>query len=515
MKNHFIYACVALTLIAYNCKKSNTEKVVSSTSIQAVKMPSILASGNSFPIDSTELNSWIENSLIVNNLETNGDIITHGWDIWTALTDRTNQQYNGQTLRRFETWYTPEDIKTALRNQSSNSNYKLEDLGRANQGFLEIPNQNLHDPEVNGSDVVGFVKYDPTAANHIYNNELYYFEVLKAMIKKGEISNIPPFPSPSIAIKPVFYPLTNIDSLKPGKYSLPAWPGYQNQISMDSVIAGGFGPNKWNNNITITTTGETDAANKVFSINDFIHFKLDEKQATQIINVIDNGKAKAGDYAVLVGMHVNTRENRRWTWQTFWWSENPDTPQSPSSKLIADLRPKSLDRAAKHYAMGVAYNMISPTQPYAKGTNAVTTGEPIKQSIYAYNPYLEAGFSAAVFDDTPSPATEKTRQNSGGNDTIRKYYSEGYQKIGAKLTKKGYRGGKLNRVGIETNCMSCHGQARIYNVSRKEDAFQYYITDQYFDLNAPYFNNTIVLDFVWSIQGNLIDKEKEDKVNKY
>ena len=93
-------------------------------------------------------------------------------------------------------------------------------------------------------------------------------------------------------------------------------------------------------------------------------------------------------------MHVNTRENRRWTWQTFWWSENPDTPQSPSSKLIADLRPKSLDRAAKHYAMGVAYNMISPTQPYTKGTNAVTTGEPIKQSIYAYNPYLEAGFSA-------------------------------------------------------------------------------------------------------------------------
>ena len=45
--------------------------------------------------------------------------------------------------------------------------------------------------------------------------------------------------------------------------------------------------------------------------------------------------------------------------------------------------------------------------------------------------------------------------------------------------------------------------------------FQYYITDQYFDLNAPYFNNTSVLDFVWSIQGNLIDKEKEDKVNKY
>ena len=43
---------------------------------------------------------------------------------------------------------------------------------------------------------------------------------------------------------------------------------------------------------------------------------MDKEQAANIVNVIDGGKAKEGDYAVLVAMHVNTRENRRWTQRT-------------------------------------------------------------------------------------------------------------------------------------------------------------------------------------------------------
>jgi hypothetical protein len=503
MKKIVFYACISAVLLTA-CNDN-----VEFAAITPVPMPSTLASGQSFPIDSTLLNGWIDNSVIVNNLETNQNIITHGWDIWAALTAMTDQQNNGQPLRRFETWYTPGDIITAFRAQEKNSDFKLSDIKKESIGNLGIPHQNLHSPEVNGSDVVGFVKYDPSAANHIYGHKLYYFDNLKSMIKKGQIANIPKFPASSVAIKPVFYPLTSVDSVSPGVYTLDVWPGYHKQVPMDSVIASGFGPNKWNNKITVTTTGETDEANKIFSIDDFIHFKLDAEQAKQIVNVIDGGKAKAGDLAVLVAMHVNTRENRRWTWQTFWWSESPDVPQSPSSELIADLRSESLDAAASHYAMGVAYNMISPTQPYTGGSNSVTKKELIKESVYAYNPYLEAGFSAAVFDVAGTPSDPN---NSGGNDTIRKYYSEGYQKVGAfRASEKIYAGGKLNRVGIETNCMSCHGQARIYDVPKKGDAFQYYITDQYFDLNAPYFNNTIVLDFVWSIQGNLIDKETSDK----
>ena len=504
MKNHLIYACMALTLLA--CKQ---EKNASSQSIKAVPMPSELVSGQQFPTDSSTINTWVKNSIVIDNLETNPDIITHGWDIWHALTKYTTQKNNHQALRTFETWYTPGDIKTALK---SNGTFKLEDIDRSHTGHLKIPHQNLHGLEIQGSNVVGFVKCDPSSANHILKNKLYYFETLQNMIIPGKVANIPAFPASSVLIKPVFYPLTNVDSLGVDTFSLPVWPGYHHQVPMDSVIANGFGPSSWNNDITITTKGATDLENKVFSINDFIHFKLDKEQAAKIVNVIDGGVAKEGDYAVLVGMHVNTRENRRWTWQTFWWSENPTTPQSPSSSWIADFQPDSLDKAAKHYAMALAYNMISPVQPYSGGSNALTEQDPIKESIYAFNPYLEAGFNAGTFDNSGSPSN---RHNSGGNDTIRKYYSEGYQKVGAlQISENVYVGGQLNRVGIQTNCMSCHGQARLYNVPAIKDAYQIYVTNQYYDLDAPYFKNTIVLDFAWSIQGNLIHKYDSLKLEK-
>lgn len=510
MKNYLICSGVALILLACNPKESEKEgKIVATTSvgITAEPMPATLTSGQEYPTPAATINKWVKNSIVINNLEANEDIITHGWDLWDALTTYTKQKNNDQTLRRFETWYTPADIQSAMRSQTLNSDYKLEDLDRFHTGHLEVPHQNSHGVNVESSDVIGFVKCDPSSANHIFQNELYYFEALKAMIVKGEIANIPAFPASSVLIKPVFYPLTKVDTLGSDKYSLPSWPGYTGQVPMSSVIAKGFGPGSWNNDIKITTTEATNADKKVFSINDFIHFKLNKEQAANIVNVIDGGKAKEGDYAVLVAMHVNTRENRRWTWQTFWWSENATSPQSPSSSLIASLQPKGLEKAAQHYAMAAAYSMVNPSQPNTGGSNAQTKTEPVKESIYAYNPYLEAGFGAATFDVAPTNAN-----NTGGNDTIRKYYPEGYQNVGAvRISDKVYEGGKLNRVGIESNCMSCHSQARMYNVSTLAESYQYYLTDQYVDLDAPYFNSSVVLDFAWSIQGNLISKDSISK----
>ena len=47
--------------------------------------------------------------------------------------------------------------------------------------------------------------------------------------------------------------------------------------------------------------------------------------------------AVAGDVAILVAMHVSTRETARWTWQTFWWTPTPENPHAPSSPNIAML----------------------------------------------------------------------------------------------------------------------------------------------------------------------------------
>lgn len=432
-----------------------------------VPMPSPLSTGEPFPTDSTIINGWTMQSKIdANNLETNENIIKHGWGIWRALTETTQEMHEGQALRRFETWFTPEDIISAYDLKSKNAEAKLIHVNR-NRGKLTHFHQFNHGQtniEPSDASVLGFVKYDPIAAEHLYQNRLFYKSVLESYKKEGQLAAIPEFPLGGVSLKPVF---STLDTINPatGNYILQVWPGEEgdNQRS--------WGPSDWKHTVEVSINGQTDAANHIYSINDFIHFRIDSTQAAEIKNnpQLPGENPKAGNYAVLVGMHVTTKENLRWTWQTFWWSENPDKPYIPSSPLIASLRAEAqLDMAANHYAMAVAYNMVQPTQPNTGGSNQNVA------SIYAYNPYLEAGFSDQTF--------------ANGNKVVADTYGSDYAKIQ----------GKLNNWGMQTNCMSCHIQATVQGGAG-------YLADQYVDMQAPYFNSTVTLDFAWSIEGNMID----------
>lgn len=470
MKNLILVIATIFIGVIVSCNSSGnksendeqTEVVLTANAFTAVPMPSTLSNGDPFPLDSTTLNGWVANSSETNNIETNQNIINHGWALWQALTAFTDQQNNGQSLRRFETWYTPGDIIAAYNLRQTNAAAKLIHQNR-NTGILEKPNQ-FHAVPTNPADssVVGFVKYDPTAAEHAFENRLFYASVLETYLESGQIGNIPDFPSSSVTLKPVFSALKKPDAN--GNYSIPVWPG-----EPDTPIP--FGPSDWNTSVTVTTSGDSDPEKNIYSVNDFINFKLDSAQAKF-------EGASVGDYAVLLGIHVTTRENKRWTWQTFWWSKNPDAPFAPSSDLIGSLRPSGdLDQGANHYAMAIGYNMIVPTQPYNGGSNEGSD----KNSLYPYNPYLEAGFNDSTFFQ--------------GNDSVRLYYSKESQMVN----------GYMNLVGIETNCMSCHSQARYFKNSTS--SLQLYLADQYVPLDAKYFQNSVKLDFAWSIQGNLIDDD--------
>jgi hypothetical protein len=439
---------------------------LTANSFLAVPMPSILSTGEPFPTDSIIVNGWVKQSQIdANNLETNEDIIRHGWGIWSALTEVTREAHEGQYLRRFETWYTPQDIIDAYDIKKQNDEAQLVHVNRG-KGDLSHFNQFTHgqeSPVISDAGIVGFVKYDPTAAKYLYDNKLFFKSVLESYKKEGELAAIPEFPLGGVSLKPVF---ATLDSINPatGNYSLQVWPGEQgnNQRS--------WGRTAWNNAVDVTINGASDPSNGIYSINDFIHFRIDSAQAAVIKNnpQLTGEAPKAGDYAVLLGMHVSSKENVRWTWQTFWWSANHNDPYAPSSGLIASLRPKDqLDNAANHYAMAVAYNMTQKAQANTGGNNEGV------QSIYAYNPYLEAGF----------PEDQFTKGNQLVSDT----YGPDYAKIQ----------GELNDWGMQTNCMSCHIQATITN--------GVYLADQYVDMQAPYFKSKVTLDFAWSIQGNMID----------
>ena len=111
--------------------------------------------------------------------------------------------------------------------------------------------------------------------------------------------------------------------------------------------------------------------------------------------------------------------------------------------------------------MSLGYSMVSPPQPYVGGSN---TGE----SVYTYNPWLEAGFTPAILPDS----------------------------------KPGVYNGQpvSNNFGVQTNCMSCHGHAN-YNPNNISTAPNY-TGDQYVDLDDPRFVGTLKVDFLWSLPGN-------------
>jgi hypothetical protein len=79
--------------------------------------------------------------------------------------------------------------------------------------------------------------------------------------------------------------------------------------------------------------------------------------------------SKAGDIAILVAMHVATREIDNWTWQTFWWSfEKPEIPAAVK-----------LSGPFDNYQMDVGYSFM-------KSDN---TGP-----VICFNPYMETMFGA-------------------------------------------------------------------------------------------------------------------------
>src|SRR5690606_15572881 len=200
------------------------------------------------------------------------------------------------------------------------------------------------------------VAYDPTAACHTIQNQLLDSTVLKSMIKPGEIAAIPAFPNTAITLKPTYFFVRSKDTL----VRMPAWPG-----PPDPSI--NFPDTLWNSYVYIDLNNGQEAnkklvpvgdgnnsqeaiSNATCNLNDFIHFKLN-KEAADYFNSqqsTEGDSAQAGDLAILVAMHVTTKEISNWTWQTFFWAADPDNPPFPSDAVAASLRPSQLQGAANH-----------------------------------------------------------------------------------------------------------------------------------------------------------------------
>ncbi|MCZ6771011.1 MAG: hypothetical protein O7G83_03350 [Proteobacteria bacterium] len=421
---------------------------------KAVPLPNPGIPGYNFPETEDTIHQWVR----ANNQH---EINLHAWGIWTALTTDSGETFDGQKLLVFETWHTPEDIIAGVKTDDSNRQ-SPRPVGALNQ-FTRHTGVAAEGEAT----VLGFVKYDPTATEHIIKNNLFSKAALNAMIKAGKTA-IPNFPYRAIALKPVHQAIAQKD-LENGYYKLPVWPGpYGSPPFPGTAVPYAYG--EWPHHVWVDVQGDGSKNASVVKLSDFIHFKLTEAEA-QLINkegekilggISTKNPLTKGDYAILLAMHVTSREITRWTWQTFWWTPTPDAPHFPSSAAIAKDRPSQLKGAAKNYAHAPAYSMKYPPQPINGGKN-------VGNSVYAYNPWLEAGFDFTVLPDS----------------------------------KLGTYDGRLvpNNVGTQSNCMSCHGSAN-YNPRNISEAPRY-TGDRYVDQNDPRFKGTLKVDFLWSIPSNV------------
>lgn len=395
--------------------------------IEPAPLPNPQVPGYSFPETESAIYGWVED-------DDASSVALHAWGLWTALTAETQQVVDGQNLRVFETWLTPADI--------------ISDAEDAARNLRPSATLNQHSTSSTAVDarVTGFVKYDPSAADFAQTNALFSKAALNQLLLDGA-RDIPAFPNTAVTLKPVFMKLSKSE----GQYhQLPAWPG-----PPDPATA--FPPADWGQCIWIdlNDSGAGPAQSAVdTSCTDGSRSDSTTYGLGRFVSYVD------GDTVyVLKAMHVTTKETTRWTWQTFWWTPNPDAPQAPSSASVAAARPSQLTGAPANYAHCSSYQMVTPVQPETGGMNA---GQP----VYCYNPWLEAEFGPSQLPNSTPLA------------------------------------GQANEVGVQTNCMSCHAYASWSKDNAENTQDTFYTGDRYVDLQSTDFDGLLRLDFAWSIQQN-------------
>lgn len=411
-----------------------------------------------FPTDSVTIDQWISS-----NQE--DSLYHHTWQIWNMINQKTSIVQEGDTLRDWMTWLSPQQIRDGSKPKTKRMITLEKPRQFHGKSITEM------DPSFNVS-----VQYNHDAADFAKANDYFSATKLKSLLSSGT-GTIKDFPNASITIKPAYYVIE-----KDAEYArLPIWKG-------PPTTPGPFPTNAWNSyvyidltnnssgkNVTCDSTESSGSGKCNYNLDDFIYYRLTAEEAAA-----SGGNAQEGDYAVLLGMHLTTKETKRWTWQTYFWTATPENPPFPSSAEVAQNKAFIKDKAVAHYATTVAYQMISPVQPYTGGN---LQGEP----VYAFNPYLEAPF------------------DFGPNKEIR---LPGYIESSSGLIE--------NKYGIETNCMTCHATSH-YTPNGTPNNNDFYIADTYVDMKEGkvftkiagdqrdsilVFVGNLKTDFLWSVPDN-------------
>ena len=255
----------------------------------------------------------------------------------------------------------------------------------------------------NGDIMVAGVIYNQPAYEWIRNNSLYLSATLQGQLPAlGQRGQIASFPPGSVVLKPMMWPVRG-----DGLTALPVWDG---PTSDNGRYAGYEVQGLWPRAVAITTTPQSESATSdvtylhgvwtnnmlgrrplgpltyrqapVVPLQRFYHFGFPSLDGLNPCDraILDASaywaygrEFRAGDYLAVVAMHIMTKEQPAWTFQSVWWHDRPD--QGPFAANRPDIPPAQAPGPWRHYLMTSTYGITA--QP---GGNSW----PI-----AYNPYIE------------------------------------------------------------------------------------------------------------------------------
>ncbi|MEW4528199.1 hypothetical protein [Maioricimonas sp. JC845] len=291
----------------------------------------------------------------------------HAWWLWAGI----NQEAAGGGPV-WETWY-PANYAFRPEDSVETPDTPLRQL-RFEQPRQFQPQPGQPQLEAVGQAALSFVLFNQEALDHTRDEKLYLRSTLNT-INNGFPAGtplpdrkIPDYPPESVVLKLVWQVVK-----QNGLTEQPIWD-FEPTKPFDEQN----GPETWKRKVLVDPSrlhvpdGEMNNGMHVVSLQRFYHVELD---TPELVNSAPG--AVLGDYAVLVCMHVTTREIEDWVWATFWWHDRPN-----SGPLATD-RIDTVTGVWRNYLMDVAYDTVTPRE-FDGTPNA------------CMNPWLEARFRSGL-----------------------------------------------------------------------------------------------------------------------
>ena len=375
----------------------------------------------------------------------------HAWTLWGAVTNPTVEQFRGVQAPVYLTWWPQQDVFATQP--------QLSELALSAHGIhFDRPRQfnRTHQAEASTNDGGGLpgsqtvsvtVQYNDPIFQQVRRNQYYLTAVLESINDSWgstplALQTLAPFPNDSVMNKPTYLfafagQATQLQYWAgPADSNAPSVPGFGTWTNWMWVLPPGMDP--------VQFRQTHNDGHPIVSVNDFFHFPLTAEDF-QPNSILSASGFQPGDFALLVALHVASREIDNWTWQTFWWSLTPTTIPQP---IKARIKPPFT-----HYQVALGYSFTDDNTPSALPT-------------LCYDPYLETAFDNSVFV-------------------------------------------KPGQLGIESNCMSCHRAATWPSIAPASAPVGtvdpgYIANGLIVDAGDPYlFEGQTKTDFVWGIQDNV------------